>query len=120
MNDPQGFIEKLFEKLRKSNEIYEFKMVCMSLISRVIGIHKLVLLSFYPYLIKYLKPHQNNVTLLLTFAAQSSHDLAPPDVIESVILAIANNFVNDSCSAEVITVGYGICDFVWRMCFLKF
>jgi protein SDA1 len=37
--DPQSFVEKLFNKLRKSNERYEVKLLIMRLISRMIGRH---------------------------------------------------------------------------------
>ena len=105
LNNPQSFCESLFDKVRDSNDHIDSKMILMNLISRVIGIHKTLVLSFYPYLIKYLRPHQKDVTLVLVFAAQASHELVPPDVIETLIMAIANNFVNDTCSPEVITVG---------------
>ena len=52
--DPQAFVEKLFVKLRKSNERYEVKLLMMRLISRMIGRHQLILLQFYPFLLRYL------------------------------------------------------------------
>lgn len=39
IHDPQAFVEKLFNKLRKSNDRYEVKMLMMKLISRLIGRH---------------------------------------------------------------------------------
>ena len=42
--DPQGFVEKLFSKLKKSNDKYEVKLYMLRLISRMIGRHKLLLL----------------------------------------------------------------------------
>ncbi|RKP21355.1 SDA1-domain-containing protein [Rozella allomycis CSF55] len=107
LNDPQGFTEKLFSKLRDSPKSlpFEMKIMVMNVISRVIGIHKLTLLSFYPFLFNYLNPHQQEVTLILTFAAQSTHELIPPEDIEAMVKTIANNFVADHCAPEVITVG---------------
>lgn len=46
----------------------------MNVISRVIGVHKLLLLNFYPYLQRYVQPHQRDVTHLLAAAVQSCHD----------------------------------------------
>lgn len=39
IHDPQNFSEKLFFKLRKSNDRYEVKLLMMRLISRLIGRH---------------------------------------------------------------------------------
>lgn len=77
----------------------------MNLLSRMIGIHKLIILNFYTYLIRYLQPHQRDVTMVLVVVAQATHELIPPDVLEPVIRAIANNFVSDHCSNEVMAAG---------------
>ena len=45
------------------------------------------------------------VTKVLTVLGQASHALVPPDTLETVVHAIANNFVADHCAAEVMTVG---------------
>jgi hypothetical protein len=45
------------------------------------------------------------VTKVLTVVAQAAHGLVPPDALEPVVQAIANNFVSDHCAAEVMTVG---------------
>ncbi|CAG8502246.1 4766_t:CDS:10 [Ambispora leptoticha] len=107
INDSQGFIEKLFSSLQKSsnNERFEVKLMIMNLISRIIGVHKLTLLGFYPYIMRYIQPHQRDVTMVLVVLAQASHELVPPDTLEPVLKAIANNFVSDHCASEVITVG---------------
>ena len=41
INDPQGFVEKLFAKLKKSNDRYEIKLYMLRLTSRMIGRHKI-------------------------------------------------------------------------------
>lgn len=105
INDPQGFAERLYKKLTKSNDSFQVRLLMMNVISRLVGIHKLFLLGFYPFLARYLQPHQREVTLILTIAAQSSHELVPPEEIEPMVKAIANNFVSDHCSNEAMTVG---------------
>uniref|UniRef100_A0A8C8C3I3 Protein SDA1 n=1 Tax=Oncorhynchus tshawytscha TaxID=74940 RepID=A0A8C8C3I3_ONCTS len=45
------------------------------------------------------------VTKILLCAAQSSHQLVPPEIIQPVIMTIANNFVTDRNSGEVMCVG---------------
>jgi protein SDA1 len=78
----------------------------MNLITRLIGIHKLLLLGFYDWVLKYLQPHQKDVTLVLVMVAQSAHELVPPDVMEPVVKVIADRFVEYSRnSPEVLTVG---------------
>lgn len=105
INDPQGFAEKLFKETERSNDRFEVKLMAMNLIGRLVGIHELVLLNFYPFLQRFLQPHQREVTKLLMIAAQSTHDMVPPDVIELVIKTIANNFVSEKNSNEVMAVG---------------
>ncbi|KAI8148549.1 SDA1-domain-containing protein [Fennellomyces sp. T-0311] len=105
LNDPQGFAEKLYSKMSSKEERWEIRLLRMNLISRVIGIHQLSLLGFYPYLVKYLQPSQRDVTMVFVAAAQSSHPLVPPDALEPVVKAIANNFVTDRVANEVMAVG---------------
>ena len=47
------------------------------------------------------------VTLVLTYTAQATHDLVPSDAIEPLVLAIANNFVTERSSPESVAVGCG-------------
>lgn len=109
INDPQGFAEKLFGRLKRvSNKNvfnFELRLEMMNLISRLIGVHKLILLGFYDFVISYIKPHQKNVTQILAYIAQSSHELIPPDAIEICVRSIADNFVWSNCASEVITAG---------------
>mmetsp|Transcript_30900 Transcript_30900/g.49583 ORF Transcript_30900/g.49583 Transcript_30900/m.49583 type:complete len:758 (+) Transcript_30900:333-2606(+) len=105
LNDPQGFSEKLFKKLRSSNEHFEVRLMMMNLISRVIGHHKLLVLPFYSFLQKYLQPHQRHVTNILAYLIQSSHDLVPAEDLEPIMKHIANNFVSDRSGPEVMAVG---------------
>lgn len=105
LNDPYGFVEKLFSILKKSTDSFEFKLLMINVISRVIGAHKLIFLDLYSFLLRYVQPHQKNVTQVLAYAAQASHELVPPDVIAPVVKAIANNFISDHCRNEVIAAG---------------
>ncbi|CAL7948069.1 unnamed protein product [Xylocopa violacea] len=105
IHDPQGFAEKLFKQLEKNNDRFEIKLITLDVISRLIGLHNLFLLNFYPYLQRFLQPHQREVTKLLQFIAQSSHELVPPDVLEPVLKTLANNFVTERNSADVMAIG---------------
>uniref|UniRef100_A0A8C7BFR7 Protein SDA1 n=1 Tax=Neovison vison TaxID=452646 RepID=A0A8C7BFR7_NEOVI len=105
IHDPQDFAEKLLKQLESSTERFEVKMMLMNLISRLVGIHELFLFNFYPFLQRFLQPHQREVTKILLYAAQASHHLVPPEIIQSVLATVANNFVTDKNSGEVMTVG---------------
>ncbi|XP_027311833.1 protein SDA1 homolog [Anas platyrhynchos] len=105
IHDPQDFAEKLLKQLENCKERFEVKMMLMDLISRLVGIHELFLFNFYPFIQRFLQPHQREVTKILLFAAQASHQLVPPEIIQSVLMTIANNFVTDKNSGEVMTVG---------------
>ena len=43
----------------------------MNLVARVISTHELVVLSFYPFVQKYMQPHQTKVTNILAYAAMA-------------------------------------------------
>ncbi|OQV13785.1 Protein SDA1-like protein [Hypsibius exemplaris] len=103
--DSQGFTEKLYKKLEKCSEQFETKLLYMDLLSRLIGIHKLLVLNFYPYVQRFLQPHQREVTKILLYAAQSAHEMVPPDASQALVKTIADNFIAERNSTEVIAVG---------------
>ncbi|XP_015187551.1 PREDICTED: protein SDA1 homolog [Polistes dominula] len=105
IHDPQGFAEKLFKQLEKNNDRFEIKLMTLDVISRLIGLHNLFLFNFYPYLQRFLQPHQREVTKLLQFVAQASHELVPPDVLEPVLKTLVNNFVTERNSGDVMAIG---------------
>lgn len=105
LNDPQTFAEKLYKELGRLNDKFEIKLMVMQLIARVVGIHQLFLFNFYPYLQKYLSHSQVHCTKILAAAAQASHPLVPPDVIEPLLKHIANTFISDHQAVEVMAVG---------------
>ncbi|ORY33460.1 putative cell cycle-related protein [Naematelia encephala] len=107
LHDPQTFGEKLYDNLHRHDKQYslDHKMLIMQLLSRVMGAHKLCVLGFYSYIIKYLTYHQLQVTLVLVSLAQSVHELTPPDVLTPVIRKIAQEFVHPGVGAEVIAAG---------------
>ncbi|CAO1619913.1 unnamed protein product [Parajaminaea phylloscopi] len=107
LNDPQTFGEKLFDNLSKGDKRHpiEVKVRLMQLLSRVMGAHKLCVLSFYSYIVKYLAPHQLHVTLILVSLAQSVHEQTPPDVLTPVIRKISDAFVHPGVGPEVVAAG---------------
>lgn len=105
LNDPQGFTEKLLAQLRRSTDKFEVKLLMISLISRIIATHELLVLNFYPFVQKYMQPHQMKVTSILASAAQACHPLVPPDAIEPLIKTLANHFIVDGRQDEVIAIG---------------
>ncbi|KAL6499782.1 hypothetical protein OROGR_027692 [Orobanche gracilis] len=108
LKDPQGFAEKLFSSLKSCSERFEVKMMMLKVIARTVGLHRLMLLNFYPYLQKYVEPHQRDVTSLLAAAVQSCHDMVPPDAVEPLFKQIVNQFVHDRSRTEAITVGLNV------------
>merc|ERR1719450_1798332 len=105
IHDPQEFAEKLFRKLEGLTERFEVKLMMLELVSRLIGTHQLILLNYYPYIARFLAPHQREVIRLLQFSAQAAHEMVPPDCLEPVLKAIINNFVTEMNSSEVMAVG---------------
>lgn len=72
----------------------EHKLLHLQLLSRVMGTHKLCILGFYTYILKYLAHHQLRVTMILVSLAQSVHDLTPPDALTPVVRKLAQEFVH--------------------------
>ncbi|KAJ5704186.1 hypothetical protein N7493_011324 [Penicillium malachiteum] len=108
LHDPQGFAETLFSKHLQSNKSklnLEQKLLVLQLVSRLVGLHKLHIMSLYSYFQKFLTPRQPSVTSFLASLAQASHDLVPPDVLEPLIQKIANEFVSEASAGEVATAG---------------
>jgi protein SDA1 len=108
LHDPQSFAESLFsEHLQnaRSKLNLEQKLLVLQLVSRLIGLHKLTVISFYSYFLKYLTPRQPSVTSFLASLAQSTHNLVPPDVLEPLVQKIANEFVSEAAAGEVAASG---------------
>lgn len=108
LHDPQGFAETLFSKHlqnSKSKLNLEQKLLVLQLVSRLVGLHKLTIMSLYSYFIKYLTPRQPSVTSFLASLAQATHNLVPPDVLEPLVQKIANEFVSEAAAAEVASAG---------------
>ncbi|KAL8897457.1 MAG: hypothetical protein Q9192_002560 [Flavoplaca navasiana] len=108
LHDPQGFAESLFSKHlqnSKSKLNLEQKLLVLQLVSRLVGLHKLTVMSLYSYFIKYLTPRQPSVTSFLASLAQATHNLIPPDVLESLVKKIADEFVSEAVAPEVASAG---------------
>ncbi|EAW07325.1 SDA1 family protein [Aspergillus clavatus NRRL 1] len=108
LHDPQGFAENLFSKHlqnSKSKLNLDQKLQVLQLVSRLVGLHRLHIMHLYSYFQKYLTPRQPSVTSFLASLAQASHDLVPPDVLEPLVLKIANEFVSEAAASEVATAG---------------
>ena len=65
LHDPQEFAEKLFKQLDKISGDFELRLAHIRLIARLIGVHKLVLFNFYPFLQRFISPQQRDVTMVL-------------------------------------------------------
>jgi len=105
LHDPQAFAEKLFSRLQTRNEAFDTRMAILLVVSRVIGVHKLMVLNFYPYLQKYIAPHTKDVTVVLAALVGAVHELVPPETLQPVLRQLVDQFVHDKARPEVMTVG---------------
>lgn len=108
LHDPQGFAESLFSKHvqnSKSKLQLESRLLVLQLVSRLVGLHKLTVLSLYSYFLKHLTPRQASVTSYLACLAQATHSHVPPDVLEPLVQKIANEFVSEAAASEVAAAG---------------
>lgn len=72
IHDPQGFAEKLFHQLEKRHERFEVKMLTLDVVSRLIGLHQLIVFNFYPYIQRFLQPHQKGYYIRFVFLIKSN------------------------------------------------
>jgi protein SDA1 len=108
LHDAQSFAEDLFSRHlqnTRSKLNLEQKLQVLQLVSRLIGLHKLTVISFYSYFLKFLTPRQPSVTSFLASLAQATHNLVPPDVLEPLVQKIANEFVSEAAAGEVAAAG---------------
>ncbi|KAH7907971.1 SDA1-domain-containing protein [Hygrophoropsis aurantiaca] len=107
LSDPQTFAEKLYDILNRHDKRFslDHKILLMQLLSRVMGAHKLCVLSFYTYVIKYLTYHQLRVPAILVALAQSVHNLTPPDALTPVVHKLSQEFVHPGVGSEVVAAG---------------
>ncbi|KAL6785625.1 hypothetical protein ACKKBF_B01005 [Auxenochlorella protothecoides x Auxenochlorella symbiontica] len=105
LHDPQGFAEGLLRRLQSGGARFETRLVIMTVLSRAVGVHKLLVLNFYPFLQKYIAPHTLDVTTVLAAFIQACHEQVPPDVLEPAVRQLVDQFVHDRARPEVITVG---------------
>jgi len=116
LHDPQGFAEKVFKKMEGLKEKFEVKLLYLDLVSRLIGTHQLILLNYYPYVARFITPHQREVIHILQYTAHSAHELVPPDSMEPVVRAIVNNFVTERNSGEVMAIGLNAIREITKRC----
>ncbi|KAK4276237.1 hypothetical protein QN277_019206 [Acacia crassicarpa] len=55
LKDAQGFAKKLFSRLQNCNKRFEVRMMMLKVITRTVGLHRLILLNLYPFLQKYVQ-----------------------------------------------------------------
>lgn len=108
LHDPQDFAEQLFSKHLQNTKAklsLDSKLLVLQLVTRLVGLHKLIIVSLYSWFIKFLTPRQQNVTSFLASLAQAVHNLVPPDVLEPLVQKIANEFVSEGSASEVASAG---------------
>ncbi|KLU91096.1 SDA1 domain-containing protein [Magnaporthiopsis poae ATCC 64411] len=108
LHDPQGFADALFQKHLQSTKnklSLDSRLLVLQLVTRLVGLHKLTIISLYSWFAKFLTPRQQNVTSFLASLAQGTHNLVPPDALEPLVIKIANEFVSEAAAAEVAAAG---------------
>ncbi|EPE07654.1 sda1 domain-containing protein [Ophiostoma piceae UAMH 11346] len=108
LHAPQDFAEALFARHLQSAKCkfaLESKLQILQLITRLHGLHKLIVLPLFSWFTKYLTPRQPSVTTILASLAQAVHDEVPPDALEPLVSKIANEFVSEASAAEVASAG---------------
>lgn len=103
--DPQKFAERLLSSVRTSKQKFELRLVYMNVLSRTISRHRLIVPNYYPFLQKYIRPHQRFVTQVLSYCIQATHKYLPSEIIRPVLLTLCKEFVSDRSGPEAMSVG---------------
>ena len=103
LHDPQSLSEKQFARLNGLS--FEARVLHCQLIARLIGRHQLLLLNYYPYLLKYMRPSHAMVTRVLAALTEACHEMVPPEDLQPVVKHMIENFIGDHCRPEVIALG---------------
>jgi protein SDA1 len=78
----------------------------LRLVSRLIGRHNLIILGFYPYVLRYLNSHEKDkIGEIFAMIIEACHDLVPPEDIKPVIARIIDNYITEFCNNQHITIG---------------
>lgn len=64
-----------------------------------------MLLNFYPFVMKYINPAQQEVTKVLAALCEAVHSKIPPEELRPVVLHVMHTFVTETQASEVIEVG---------------
>ena len=106
--NPQDFCDKLFSQIKKKSFKFEVNLAMMCVLSRMIGRNKLLVLNYYPFLMRYLNPHQKEIGMVLACLAEACHDLVPPEDLQPILKHIVDNFANERCHEEKINMGINV------------
>lgn len=72
----------------------------------MIGRHQLIVLQFYPFLLRYLQSHEKDkIGEIFAMIIESCHELVPPEEVKPIIEKIISNFITDYCNNLHITIG---------------
>lgn len=105
LHDPHALVERLMGRIQKSGEPFSLRLLLTQLVSRIISRHHMIILNYFPFLMKYMHPNQKQVTQILACAAQATHELVPPEELAKVVTHVMNTFVSEASTSEVIAVG---------------
>jgi protein SDA1 len=88
---------------------FEYRLLAINFVTRLVGNHELMLLPLYPFLRRYMGGQQRDVTQILSYAVQACHETIPPEEIHGILKTIAHNFITERCSGEQMAVGINAC-----------
>ena len=103
--DPFEFTTKLMRRLESKCDNFDDLLEKIALMGLLIWTHKLVIPQFFTFLQRYLKPHQQQVTRILTYLSQAAHSALEVSLLHPPVQSIISNFITDRNTPEAITVG---------------
>ena len=106
IHDPLKFCQELYKKINSfQTGNFNYKIVCIRLLGRILGRHKLIMDNYFNFIINFMKSDQKDIESILASLAEACHDLIPPTEIEPIIKKLFDNFINDTFPPNYITIG---------------
>ena len=106
IHDPLKFCQELYKKVNSfQTGNFNYKIVCIRLLGRILGRHKLIMDNYFNLMINFMKSDQKDIESILASLAEACHDLIPPTEIEPIIKKLFDNFINDTFPPNYITIG---------------
>ncbi|KAL0234237.1 hypothetical protein PCE1_001274 [Barthelona sp. PCE] len=114
LSNADEFATQLMRNIKRFK--FNIKLMIFSVVSKISTAHQTFIAAFHSTILRYLRPKQEDVTVLLSYASSAVHQLTPPDVVQELLKAIQVRFVTEVHGDEIMVVGLNAIRFICEKC----